>query len=101
MKKHYKLTPAEREQHDKAVKLRHMTDEQLVQYINDQQGSAYERGLKTHDEIENTSEGCFKQEVIEGFILQLSSMSNTGNGLGPATVAKLRKFAREEGYING
>lgn len=38
-------------------------------------------------------------KVIQRFIQRLSVKSGTGNGIGKATVEKIREFAREEGYI--
>lgn len=84
MKKHYKLTPIECDRHDMAVKIRKMTDEQLVKFINDTQRDAEYSG---------------KMQGVEEFLSQLFCMSGTGNGIGAATVAKLREFAIDEGFI--
>lgn len=88
MKKHCKLTPAEKAKHDKATKIRKMTDEQIFTYIADQHHKAYELGLS------------FGEDRVHDFILALSCKSSTGNGIGPATVAKLREFAKNEGFIS-
>jgi hypothetical protein len=82
MKKHYKLTPEERTKHEQAVKIRRMTDEQLVQYINDLQ----------HD-----AENAGKLQGVEGFFESLTRKPISG--IGPATVAKLREFAIYANFI--
>jgi hypothetical protein len=84
MKKHYKFSPEEREQHDMAVKIRKMTDQQIVEFIND---------------LQNDSETAGKKVGVEEFLSRLCCMSGTGNGIGQGTVAKIQKFASEEGYL--
>jgi ribosomal protein S16 len=37
-------------------------------------------------------------DTIKDFILDLSRMSGTGNGIGASTIAKLKAFAKEYGY---
>ena len=38
-------------------------------------------------------------DTIKDFILDLSRMSGTGNGIGASTIAKLKTFAIESGYL--
>lgn len=40
-----------------------------------------------------------KAEVIEEFLQRLNMMSGTGNGIGKATVKKIREFAEKEGFL--
>lgn len=40
-----------------------------------------------------------KMELIEEFLQRLDMMSGTGNGIGRATVKKIREFAEKEGFI--
>ncbi|MBB5324898.1 hypothetical protein HNQ34_001996 [Anoxybacillus tepidamans] len=40
-----------------------------------------------------------KAQVIEEFLRRLDMMSGTGNGIGKATVKKIREFAEKEGFI--
>ena len=37
-------------------------------------------------------------DTIKDFLLDLSRMSGTGNGIGASTIAKLKAFAKEYGY---
>lgn len=51
-KKNYQKTKAEREQHNTAVKVRKMTDEQLCEFLNDiQRQSAVEAAERIQDEV--------------------------------------------------
>ncbi len=68
--------------HEKAVRLRKMTDEQLYGYI---------------DSLSTGPAGA-KNRVAE-FIRHLDMMSGTGNGIGKSTVYKLRIIAEKEGYV--
>lgn len=72
------LTPEQKETHEKAVKLRKMTDEQLVDLMLSEHASGVKNG-------------------VAGFIRQLKSANLTG--IGVATIKKIEVFAREKGYI--
>ena len=75
MKKHnWRMTPEEREQHERATKIRKMTDKQTCEYI---------------DEL------CSPQHAVENFLYGVESCK----GIGQATIAKLRGFAKKEGFI--
>lgn len=77
-KKNYLKSPLERQQHDKAVKVRKMTDEQLCDFL---------------DEISN------QNNSLEQFFKRLNELSGTGNGISKATISKLKKIAMAEGLI--
>lgn len=74
--------------HEKAVKWRKMTDEQLVHYVEDRVAKAesegYNRGRK---ESSGSDIGKFLEEI------------STLHGIGCATVSKIRAYAVERGYI--
>lgn len=72
------LTPEQKEMHEKAVKLRKMTDEQLVAQMFVER-SAARRNTAAH------------------FIDELKQASIPG--IGKITVEKIEAFAREKGYI--
>lgn len=65
--------------HSKAVKLRKMTDEQLVSYIDEQIKKAESSGGKS----------------ISEFVKEISEL----RGIGAATVSKIRAYAEESGYM--
>lgn len=72
------LTPKQKETHEKAVKLRKMTDEQLVALVFVER-SAARRNTAAH------------------FIDELKAASIPG--IGKITVKKIEMFAREKGYM--
>lgn len=73
--------------HEKAVKMRKMTDEQLVHYVED-------RVEKARSEERN------KPGSGKNMKLFLESLETPGviPGIGPSTVNKIKKFAKEGGY---
>lgn len=72
------LTPEQKETHEKAVKLRKMTDEQLVALISAERTAGNKNG-------------------VTNFIAALKSANLTG--IGVITIKKIEMFAREKGYI--
>lgn len=77
-KKNYRKSPLERRQHDTAVKVRKMTDEQLCAFI---------------DEISN------QNNSLEQFFEKLNELKGTGNGISTGTIFKLKKIAVAEGLL--
>lgn len=77
--------------HEKAVKMRKMTDEQLVHYVEDRvekaRSEGFNRGKKSAVNIKNTQDFISK--------LQTSKIP----GIGAVTINKLLKVATEHGYI--
>lgn len=78
-KRSCRRTEAEDMIHSKAVKLRKMTDEQLVGYIDEQIKKAESSGGKS----------------IGDFVKEISEL----RGIGRATVSKIRAYAVESGYM--
>lgn len=78
-KKNYRKNPIEKQQHDTAVKVRKMTDEQLCNFL---------------DEVaaENTNK-------VKEFLEKLQNLKGTGNGIGENIIAKLYKIAEIQGFI--
>lgn len=97
-KRNCRLTPEEREQHEQAVKLRRMTDEQICISLGEIRSTGYQAGHQQGKcdqailEMENRNRG------VKNFLFRLDCLSGTGNGIGPGTVAKLKEFAKKEGY---
>lgn len=70
----------ERTQHDTAVKIRKMTDEQICDFIDGISMS------KSNDDIAR-------------FLDKLEELKGIGNGISTKTIVKLRKIAVENGFI--
>lgn len=86
-KRSCRRTTDEAKIHEKAVKLRKMTDEQLVHYVED-------RAEKARSEGKNESRrGKTAKDFLEALAPGLIP------GVGMTTVDKLIRFAREGGYI--
>ena len=39
------------------------------------------------------------RDIMKDFFMNLNGMSSTGNGIGASTIAKLKDFAKEYGYL--
>ncbi len=79
-KRNCRRTPDELRQHEIAVKVRKMTDQQLCEFID---------GLSA------------SRPSVEDFLRRLDELSGTGNGIGRVTVNKLRRIAIKEGFLEG
>lgn len=94
-KRNCRRTENESAIHDKAVKLRKMTDEQLIRYVEDMAEKARIEGFnqgKRAGANQRKPDGFDPAEFIEG-IGKLP-------GIGKATMEKIRAFAEEGGYID-
>lgn len=85
-----RMTQQEREAHKEAIKLRKMTDQQLVSYVNDLKERAESSKPKTA-EGRNT-EG---KAVVESFLQALKARAGSGNGIGNGTIFKLKRILDE------
>lgn len=73
-------TPKEIQDHDTAVKVRKMTDQQLCEFID---------GLST------------SRPSVEDFFCCLDKQAGSGSGINTGTIYKLRKIAVKEGFLEG
>lgn len=71
-------TPKEIQDHDTAVKVRKMTDQQLCEFID---------GLST------------SRPSVEDFFRCLDKQAGSGSGISTGTIHKLRKIAVKEGFL--
>lgn len=72
--------------HEKAVKIRKMTDEQLVQYVNDRVEKARSEGF---DQGKKSATGM----KVNDFLKEISKIK----GVGDATICKIMEHFREKG----
>ena len=79
-KRNCRRSNLERTQHDTAVKIRKMTDEQICDFINEISVS------KSNADITR-------------FLDKLEELKGIGNGISTKTIAKLRQIAVENGFI--
>lgn len=77
--------------HEKAVKMRKMTDEQLVHYVEDRVEKARSEGFNSGRKLVGNRKNT-KEFLAE---LQISKIP----GIGAVTINKLLKVATEHGYI--
>lgn len=87
-KRSCRRTETENKVHDEAVKLRKMTDEQLVGCINE----TVEKAEKAGFERGKRSGGG---KSIGEFVKEISEL----RGIGQATVSKIKAYAEESGYM--
>lgn len=90
-KRKCRMSKSEMECHERAVKLRKMTDEQLCQFVDKKVDEAYSLGLKNGR----------ANEIITGSAKSVEHFLDNLNipGIGRTTVDKLKNYAKERGYI--
>ena len=85
-------TVDERKIHDKAVKMRKMTDAQLVEYVENRVEKARSEGFNSGKAKAVTTKQGTKEFLA---FLQLNKIP----GVGAVTINKLLKVAEEYGYL--
>ncbi len=85
----------EEKNHEVAVKLRKMTDKQLVEYIEEQTRIAHSDGVKAGSMEGKKNDGSVCK--IKEFINEVSESGIAG--IGKVTIKKLMAFAMEKGYL--
>ena len=75
MKRNCRRTDDERDQHDRATRIRKMTDAQICSYID---------GL---------------EHAIRHFVDSLAVRTDSGNRISDATIRKIRQMAYEMGFL--
>jgi hypothetical protein len=88
-------TDDENKIHEKAVKMRKMTDEQLVHYVEDRVRKAESEGYGRGCSEASSSAKDGSMDIINEFLNSLSDVQ----GIGKVTVKKLKEFAKAGGYI--
>lgn len=85
-KKNCRRTGVEREQHERAIRIRKMTDAQLCEYMD---------GLETGSCPPVPS----KEEIVEEFLDTLSIREDDGLRVSDATIRKIKMIARRHGFL--
>lgn len=86
-------TADENQWHDRAVKIRKMTDEQIIRFVESEAQQKYEEGYR--EGLLKGHQGKKKEKAVEEFLKKALGMK----GIGEVTLRKLRKAAEENGYI--
>lgn len=88
-KRNCRKTDTEREQHDRAIRIRKMTDAQLCEYLDSlaQPAPAPQPA------------GPAPAEIISNFLDALSIRTEDGLRVSYATIRKLREIAQAKGFI--
>lgn len=79
--------------HEKAVKMRKMTDQQLVRYVEDRVAKAHSEGFNKGKAKASVQRGKGAKEFIAH--LQMAKIP----GIGAVTINKILKVAEENGYL--
>lgn len=87
-KRNCRKSDLEREQHDRAIRIRKMTDAQLCEYLESLSKPA-----------PAPAAGPTREEVIEGFLDSLSIRTDDGLRISDATIRKIRGMARSRGFL--
>lgn len=92
-KRNCRRTTDERRIHEKAVKMRKMTDDQLVHYVEDRVEKARSEGFNQGKKASNQTTADFDPaEFIEGI--------GKIHGIGQKAMEKIRAYAEEGGYVH-
>ena len=85
-----RMTEEEKAMHNRAVKIRKMTDEQLCEFIDHTYGKGMEEGtklVKLQDKQEQTSGA----DPVKKFIEWLEGRTGSGNRIGRGTILQLNR----------
>lgn len=98
-KRKCRLSPEELGMHEQAVKLRKMTDRQLVEYVLDEKTAAYDdgefSGKKQVMKQQRPADQVIGNTGVKSFLDEIQSVS----GIGAVTMKKLHDLAEERGYL--
>ena len=101
-KKNCRMTDEERAMHDRAVRIRKMTDQQICEFVDRQHSAGIDEGIRLAQE--STEKTRDDAALINTFIDYLENKTGSGNGIGGGTIYRLRKEvanAVADGIIGG
>lgn len=90
-RKNCRMTEAERAAHDRAVRLRKMTDQQLCDYMDAQHSKGVDDGIKLAEEEAKVRKNGDDTTSIYRFLDYLDGRKGSGNGIGGGTLYRIRK----------
>ncbi len=85
-----RMTEEEKAMHDRAVKLKKMTDAQLCEFIDHTYGKGMEEGTKLA-QINKQEEPTEAIDPVKKFIEYLEGRTGTGNRIGRGTILQLNR----------
>lgn len=85
-KKSCRRTDTEREQHERAIRIRRMTDAQFCDYLDGLSAGQRPKGPST-------------EEIICNFLDALSIREEDGLRVSDATIRKIKEMARKRGFL--
>lgn len=85
-KKSCRRTETEREQHERAIRVRKMTDAQLCEYLDTLAAGHHQKGPT-------------REEVILDFLDALGIRETDGLRVSDATIRKIKEIARKRGFL--
>ena len=86
-------TAEENQWHEKAVKIRKMTDEQIIRFVEGEAQQKYDEGYR--EGLLAGRQGKKKERTVGEFLDKALGMKGTGE----VTINKMKRMAEENGYI--
>ena len=105
-KRNCRMTDEEKKMHERAIKIRKMTDAQLCEFVDRTYGKGMEEGAK----LAETQTEKAKEKAVDGaacvkaFIEYLAGRIGTGNRIGNGTILQLNReldAAKKAGMFRG
>lgn len=88
-KRSCRMTEGEKSMHDRAVRIRKMTDAQICELIDSTYGKGMEEGAKLAEASQTTS--ALEEQAARKFIGYLETRQGTGNRIGKGTIIYLTR----------
>lgn len=86
-----RMTEEEKAMHNRAIKLKKMTDAQLCEFIDHTYGKGMEEGTKLAQLQEQPKETADGTDQVQKFIEYLTGRTGSGNRIGRGTILQLNR----------
>lgn len=86
-----RMTEEEKAMHNRAIKLKKMTDAQLCEFIDHTYGKGMEEGTKLAQLQEQLKETADGTDQVQKFIEYLTGRTGSGNRIGRGTILQLNR----------